>query len=318
MILNYETIIGKLTTATSISKEEIENKINNKLKEFNELISREGAAHMVANELNVKLFDSSPKTLKIKDIEAGLNSITILARIIAVNEIRSYKKNNREGRIASFLIGDETGTSRLVIWDENLINESVKLKEGDIVKVMNSYSKENNGYKELHLGNKAQLKINPENETIGEIKITVLSKRKNISDLKENEFVEVFGYFVQIFEPKFYNACPVCNKKMIQENESLICAEHGSLTPKKIPILNAFIDDGTANIRVVLFRDLAEKLIGNEPYNFEDIKKNVLGKQYAIKGKVNKNEMFSRIELMANSLEEPSPEKIISELEIPN
>ena len=318
MILNYDTIINRITVETSFTKQEIENKISQKLKDFQDLISKEGAAHMVANELNIKLFDSSPKELKITNLSHGLNSINILARIIAINDIKTYKKDNREGRIASFFIGDETGTTRLVIWDENLINESTKFKEGDIIKILNAYSKENNGYKELHLGNKAQIQLNPPNETVGEIKINATSKRKDIADLKENEFAEVLGYIVQAFEPKFYNACPVCNKKLLPQDDKFTCIEHNLVDPKKVLIFNAFVDDGSSNIRVVFFRDVAEKLIGKEPSTFEDIKKNILGKQFLIKGKVNKNEMFYRIELMANSVEDPQPEKIIEELELKN
>ncbi len=315
MNISYETIISKIITSTSLPKEQIELKINQKLKDLQDLISREGAAHIVANELNVKLFDSVPKYLKIKDITPGLNSVTLTARIITINETRSYKKNNREGRIGSILMGDETGTMRLVIWDQNLINEIPKLKEGDILKVLNAYSKENNGYKELHLGSKSQWNLNPPNETIGEIKINMTSKRKELSEVKQNEFVEVLGYIVQVFEPKFYNACPVCNKKVMQTDEKFICREHGAITANKVPILNIFLDDGTGNIRAVLFRDLAEKVLGKEPYNFEEIKKSVLGKQFSIKGKINKNEMFDRLELMATSLEEPDPMKLVAQLE---
>src|SRR3990167_4062846 len=205
MILNYDTIINRITVETSFTKQEIENKISQKLKDFQDLISKEGAAHMVANELNI--------------------------------------------------------------------------------------------------GNKAQIQLNPPNETVGEIKINATSKRKDIADLKENEFAEVLGYIVQAFEPKFYNACPVCNKKLLPQDDKFTCIEHNLVDPKKVLIFNAFVDDGSSNIRVVFFRDVAEKLIGKEPSTFEDIKKNILGKQFLIKGKVNKNEMFSRIELMANSVE---------------
>ncbi len=315
MILSYETIISRIIAATSLPKIEIEAKIDQKLKELQDLISKEGAAHIVANELNVKLFDSAPKSLQIKDLAQGLNSINLLARVLTINEIRSYKKNNREGRIASLLSGDETGTVRVVVWDEKLIEEFKNIKEGDIIKIVNAYSKENNGYKELHLGSKSVLLINPPNETIGEVKITVMSKKKDIKDIKENEFVEIHAFVVQIFEPKSYNACPVCNKKVVEQDSKFVCAEHGNVQAKKIPIINIFVDDGTGNIRAVLFRDLAEKLIGKDNTNFEAIKKEILGKQCAFKGKVNKNQLFDRTELIVNSIEDLDPAKLAEQLE---
>ena len=47
----------------------------------------------------------------------------------------------------------------------------------------------------------------------------------------------------------------------------------------------------------------------------EDIKKEVLGKQLILKGKVNNNEMFNRIELVVNNIEEPKPEDMIAEMQ---
>lgn len=315
MILDYNTILNKIIDTTGLSKQDIEDKINQKLKELQDLISREGAAHIVANELNVKLFDGTNKVLKIKEVQAGMNSVNVVGKIVNINEIRTFQKNNRQGRIGSMLIGDETGTVRLVVWDEKLIGLIKDMKEGDILKINNAYSKQNNnGFKELHLGSKSQLLINPENETINEVKLSTPSKRKQIIDLNEEEFVEVFGTVVQIFEPKHYNSCPVCSKKVFPQGETFNCQEHGSVPPKQVPIVNIFFDDGTGNLRAVLFRDQASKLIANKT-NFEDIKKEVLGKQLILRGKVTKNEMFNRIELVVNNLEEPAPEALITQIE---
>ncbi len=314
MILGYNTIINKIVETTGLSKQDIEEKINKKLIELQDLISKEGAAHIVANELNVKLFDGTNKTLKIKQVEVGLNSVNVLGKVINVNEIKSFQKKDKQGRIGSLFMGDETGSIRIVIWDEKLIDLTKEIKEGDIVKVNNAYSKQNNnGFKELHLGSKSQLIINPENETIGEVKLNT-TKRKQIKDLNEEEFVEILGTVVQIFEPKHYNACPVCNRKVFQQGEIFNCQEHGNVPPKQVPIVNIFFDDGTGNIRAVLFRDQATKLLSNKE-NFEDIKKEVLGKQLLLRGKVTKNEMFNRIELVVNNLEEPKPEALIAEIE---
>jgi len=314
MILGYETIIAKVIQDTGLPRKEIEEKVEQKLKELQGLISKEGAAHIVANSLNVKLFDATSKNLKVNNLQSGLNSVNVTVRILNIYEIRNFSKNNQERRVANILVGDETGTTKVVIWDENLINEVPKLKEGDILKVLNAQARENNGNIELHLGNKSQLKINPENESVGEIKITATSKKKFIKDIKENEFVEICGHLVQIFEPRYYNACPVCNKKTLEQNGHFSCMEHNIITPNKVPIVNIILDDSTDNVRIVLFRDIAEKLIGKNQ-DFQIVQKNVLGKSLTVKGKVNKNEMFQRVELMANSIEETNPEDILKGLE---
>ena len=316
MILDYETIIKKIVDSASVSRIEVEEKIKKKLSDLQDLISKEGAAHIIANELNVKLFDTiSTKNLKINQIQVGINSINLVGKVVTVYDVKSFQKNDKQGRIGSMLVGDETGTIRVVIWDENLISLMKDIKEGNIIKINNSYSKQNNnGFKELHLGNRSQIILSPENETIGEIKIGSSMKKKVISELTEEGNVEVLGTIVQIFEPKYYNSCPVCNKKVMPQEDTFNCQEHGKVQPKPTPILNIYLDDGTGNIRAVLFRDQASKIINGKTL-FEEIKKENLGKQLILRGKVTNNTMFSRFELVVNSIEEPKPEEILAELE---
>ena len=52
-----ENIIEKIKQNTSLSEADINAKIDDKLKQLSGLISKEGAAHIIANELGVKLFE---------------------------------------------------------------------------------------------------------------------------------------------------------------------------------------------------------------------------------------------------------------------
>ena len=62
----YNDIVQKISETANISSEEIETKVNAKLKQLSGLISKEGAAHIIANELGVKLFENTSGKLKIK------------------------------------------------------------------------------------------------------------------------------------------------------------------------------------------------------------------------------------------------------------
>ena len=315
---SYDLIVSKIAEATKLSLGDIEKKVAAKLAELQDLISREGAAHIVANELGVQLFDSAPKVLKIKDISPGMNAVTLTGKILNIYEPRTFTSGQRTGRVANLILGDETGSIKVVFWDENLISEFSKLKEGDVLKIKNAYAKQNNTFSEVHLGSKAQILINPENEIISEVRTTSARpplQRKKVSELVENEFAEVFVTIVQVFEPKFYNACPVCNKKVFPQDAAFNCQEHGLVNAKQIPIFNMFFDDGSGNIRAIFFREHAEKLIGSPVRPFEEIKRTVGGKQLVLKGKVNKNTMFNRIEFVVSSLEEADPAKLIAEME---
>lgn len=310
---SYDEILNKIVSETSIPKQDIENRIDNKLKDLQDLISKEGAAYIIANELKVKLFDSLPKTLKIENILPGMSSITVTGKVITINETREFKNTMRSGRVASIVIGDETGTVRVAIWDTNLIDQLKDLKESDIIKINNAYSKENRGFNELHVGNRSELIINPENEKIETVKVQLRTNRKNIKDLKEFDFAEIIGTVVQIFEPRYYTACPECNKKVTPINDAYKCEQHNLVQPKQIPILNMFFDDGTGNIRTVCFRDQAEKLINNET-NFNVLKENVLGRQLKLQGKVVKNDLFDRTEFVINHLEDLNPEELLKDI----
>ena len=308
--LRYEQILEKIQDSSKKPRLEIENLIEKKQKQLSDLISKEGAAHIIANELNVKLYDNIQKRYRINDLISGMNSIEVLVRISQIYGIRGFNKNGREGKVANLLIGDETGACRAVIWDEKIISklEKNEIKENDAVLIKNAYIRENNGFREIHLGSRAEIEVSKEDVKFsGERQVEV----KKISSLNPNEFASIEGTIVQVFEPRFYNACPECRKKIDEANN---CKDHGKVIPKEIPIVNIYIDDGTENIRAVLFNENANSLVSSietlkKPDDFRD---EILGKQVKATGKVVNNEMFQRNEFIVNSLEEIKPEEILS------
>lgn len=319
--LTYEQIIEKIQKEKSLSLSEIDIKVKAKLKELSDLISKEGAAYIVANELGVKIFeDFGKKTLKINQLVSGMGSLNIVGKVVDIYDVREFNTNNRKGKVASFLIGDETGTSRVVLWDTNHIKE---IEDGNIVKdkvikIRNAYVKENNGFKEIHLGNRGSINLNPE-EKIDEVKLGYVHEiiNKKIKDLNPGDFSSISGTIVQAFEPRFYDACEECWKKV---NENLKCEMHPDAVSSKMPVFNFYLDDGTDNIRLVAFRDNAHKLINNihelreNPALFEEARVNLLGSQYVFTGKVTKNEAFDRKEFVVNSIEQINPEEVAQEI----
>lgn len=325
--ISYEEIVDKIKKEANISEKEIEERIQKKLKQLSGLISREGAAHIIANELNVKVFsDITKKKYKVNEIVDGLRNVNITAKVVKNYGVREFSNDRRTGKVGSILVGDETGVIRLVFWDELHLSKFDDIKENDVLKVKSGYSRENQGFKEIHLNGKSALVINPEDETIGEVARPQERRelfKKKISELSENEFVEVNGTVVQLFEPRFYDACPECNKKVSLDGEKYNCLAHGHVVSKKVPILNLFFDDGSENIRVVLFRELVPKLLDVSedelnnltPEKFEDLRNKTLGKQLKIAGRVSKNDMFSRLEFNASSIIELDPVQLAKELE---
>ena len=210
----YEEIILKINEKTNMSVAEIEDRIEKKLKQLSGLISREGAAHIVANELGVKIFEPLSGKLQIKNILTGMRDVETIGKVLQVSDTREFMRNDAVSKVASMLIGDETGTIRVVMWGSQADNAAA-LGSNDIVKIIGGYVRDNNGRKEIHLNDRSQLLINPKGEIINDVNIEFKTRnRKEIKELNENDNeAELLGTIVQIFDLKFYEICPKCSKR---------------------------------------------------------------------------------------------------------
>lgn len=316
-------IIAKIKEEKGLSEAEINSRIDAKLDQLSGLISKEGAAHIVANELGIKVMETGK--LKIKNVLVGMRSVDTVGKVTKLFDIRDFKTENREGRVGSLIIGDETGTIRIVCWGSQA-DKIRELKEGDIVRVQNGYVRENNAQKEIHLNDRSRLIINPPDEKIGEVRQNT-RERKKINELKEtDQNVELLGTIVQSFEPRFFEVCSVCNKKLKQTEAGLACDEHRIVEPKYSYVFNVVLDDGSDSIRVVCFKNQAENLLGKSendilqlkenPEMFESLKNELLGQMVKVIGRVSKNQMFDRMEFIAQLVfTNPNPEEEIKRLQ---
>lgn len=319
-------IIAKIKDKGGISEDEINERINTKLEQLSGLISREGAAHIVANELGIKLFDASGGRLQIKNILAGMRNVETVGKVQQIFDVREFTtQSGRKGKVSSMVIGDETGVIRLVFWGD-VADYVKKVKEGDIVKIENGYVRENQGRKEVHLNDRCRFYVNPEGEQVGEVKARAVV-RKQIKDLNEGDTdVELLGTIVQVFEPRFFEVCPECGKRARLREDAFFCDEHGKVTPDYSYVMNIFLDDGTENIRCVFFRNQANKLLQKEgadvlryredPSSFEAVKNELLGNIIKVGGRVVRNQMFDRLEFMTQIvILNPDPEEEIKKIE---
>ncbi|MEM4336426.1 MAG: DUF2240 family protein [Candidatus Woesearchaeota archaeon] len=304
--LSYEKIVEIIKEKSGLSEEEITKRINEKISQLSDLVSKEGAAHIVANQLGISLI-SVEKKIKIHDLNPGMRGVEVVGRVVKKFELREFNVNERIGKVASFFIGDETGTIRVALWGE--IAETLRsIQEGDIVKIKNGYVKLNNNFKELHLGDKSLLLINPEGETIKEIKRRF--DKKYLCEVNEGDNVEIIGTIVQIFDPRFFELCPECMKRARQKEEGFFCEIHGKIeNPKHSYVFNIVVDDGTDNIRVILYKQQAERVLQreeNEILSAKDdnlkmdiIKSEIFGKTIKVCGLIKQNQFFDRKELIA-------------------
>jgi replication factor A1 len=306
---NYQQLLELISQNSGISVEEIERKIEAKQAKLAGLISREGAAQVIAAELNIS-FDKH--TIKLSHIVPGMRKINVIGKIVQMYPIREYNKNGRAGRVGSFILADDTSNMRVVLWDENHIDliADGKLFSDCVVEIANAGVR--NG--ELHLTSFSE--INPSDKMIERVVLEKPMLQKLIYQFNPGEQVSTRGFIVQMFEPRFFEVCPECRKKVSELND---CSEHGKVLPERRALLNFVIDDGSDSIRAVLFADQIEKIMSMDQLEnaelFSQKKKNLLGKEMIFSGNVRRNAMFNNKEFIVNDIKEIDIDELIAELE---
>ena len=313
-----EEIIAKIKDKSGLDESSIKQKITKKMEELSGLISEQGAAHIIANELGVKIFEAVSGKLKIKNILPGMRSVDTEGRVIAAYPVKEFKTESREGKVGNFILGDDTGTIRVTLWNDITDNLS-KIKAGDIVKIKSAYVRENQGRKEIHLGEKGALQINPPGVAIEEFK----EVRKKIAELKEgDQRIELLGTIVQVFNPTYYEVCPECRKRAKSESGAYLCPEHGKVEPDSSYVINVLLDDGSGSMRVACFGKQADSLIENllamkdKPELFETAKSDLLGSIVKITGSARKNNLSGALDFIARNIDlSPDPEEELKQME---
>ena len=308
---NYSQLVDRIAKASGKTTDDIHRLVEAKRAKLSGLISREGAAQIVASELNIN-FDK--EKVKIGEIVEGIKKVNVIGKIIEMNPVREYKKENRQGKIGSFLLADETGNIRVVLWDTNHISliEKNEIKNGDIVEINNSSLRNN----ELHLTGFSDIKKS------GEVFASVQTERqiaiKKISEFGIGGNFKTRAIVVQAFEPKFFHVCPECNTRTIEETDGHRCTTHGKIIPKKRVLMSIVVDDGFGNIRAVLFSEQLAKIGLNEdmePEDFYEKRKELVGKEAFFSGNVRQNKLFNNQELFVSDIEDINIEKLIEQLE---
>ena len=304
-----QDIVDRIREKTGLSEYEIMQKVDDKQKQLSGLISKDGAAHIIANELGIKLIEHGAR-LKIKSIYPDMRSVETVGRVMNIFEPREFvRQDNTPGKVASMTIGDETGQIRVVGWGSNA-DRMHSIKADDIVQIISGYVRENRGFKEIHLNDNARIVINPEGETVGEVKQREKAVRKKVNLLAEGEEnIEILGTVIQVFDIKFFEVCPDCGKRLRQDTDGWYCGVHRKVLPAYSCVLNLVFDDGTGNIRVVFFRNQVERLLAKNseqvlayrqnPDGFEEVKSALLGEMFRIVGKTKRNDFFDRVEFTA-------------------
>lgn len=319
-----EELVERIAEEGNSGKEEVMKRIEQKEEEYSGLISKEGAAHIVAKEEGIDLVEGKGGALDIGNIVSGMNSVTVTGKIQQIFDTREFETENGKGKVANVILADETGSVRLSLWNEEVerLIEEGKIEEGQVIEIENGYVKEDNrGNPELRLGRSGKIKKSEEEIDVESGGETQSKGRVKVEDLSPGVRGKIRGTILNVFANKpFYKTCPECGKRVEDE-----CEEHNKSEVNLA--LSAVVDDGTDSIRSVFFQEQAENLIGIETEKawemtnegssmdeFSDKCDQILGKEIILEGRVQMNDFSGRPEFIVNSLEDVEPEKEAKEI----
>jgi ssDNA-binding replication factor A large subunit len=310
---NYELLIERIAKSAKLEKAEVERKVEAKKAKLSGLISKEGAAQIIAAELGINFEDQD---LKVSELMTGMRKVNIIGKVVNIFPVREFEKNDRKGKVSNFILADETGSTRVVLWDINHIAliEDETIKVGDTVEIKNGSTRDS----EIHLSGFSEIKKS--SIKMDDVKEAPVATEVNLNEVRQGQNVKTRGIVVQVFQPRFYHVCPTCNKKVVAgEDEKYKCAEHGIVEKKDKAILNFVLDDGIESMRVVMFSDQIGQVVPEEDLKDEAkataFRDDFLGTEIYLNGRVNRNQLFNNLEIVASGIERVDVEKLIEKLD---
>lgn len=190
MSLKLADIVDLIVTKSGKSKEEVARLIEAKKKELDGYVTDEGAASLVARELDLDLFEKqlSPELkLSIRDLVAGMSGVTLNLRVLRIFPLRTFtRKQGGEGKVASLMGADATGSIRVTFWDTHTKPiEDREIDEGDVIRVINGRVRTGlRDQLEIHLGAGSRMMANPPDIDLQELPNAAVAPVK-ISSLRE-------------------------------------------------------------------------------------------------------------------------------------
>jgi len=156
-----------LLVRRDLSREDVLKKILDKKHSAQDYFLDEVAARLVASELGVEIPSSDEEFqphVAIKDLISGLNDVTVVGRVIFAYPVQSFSRSDlTEGKVASLLLADKSGSIRLVLWNDKIdLLEKGEVREGNIARVLHGYVREGmDGKLELHVGQRGDVQVTP-------------------------------------------------------------------------------------------------------------------------------------------------------------
>lgn len=326
--MEVEDLIEKVVEESELSEDDLKEKIDEKMDEFEGLVSEEGAVHLVAKEHGIELAEEASEDLKIENIVPDMRKVVVKGRVLNVSDMNTFERDDDEedGRVQNILLGDDTGTIRVTLWDDQTeIAENVD--EGDVIEMAGCYTVEDDrGNAELRLGDSATVKMADDQEQFEDIESEASTTEVAVSEINtEGSSYRTKGMIMQVYTSNpFYRVDPDTGDTVREDDDGNYVTDDGEEIeePEGRLAVSAVIDDGTENIRCVFFGEQAREMLDVDEETekdmdveaVEDAAEKVRGKEVEVEGRTRYNDYFGRIELLVNEMNEIEAEDEIENM----
>ena len=124
MVLFHYALVDDLITT-----EEFQRRVDAKIEDCGDLVDEPTAAMMVIGELG-------RQHVKIKGLSGKSSLFSFFGKVVDKTEPKEFDRADGEkGWVATLLLGDETGTTRVVLWDEKA-GAAVDVAIGDVLEII--------------------------------------------------------------------------------------------------------------------------------------------------------------------------------------
>jgi ssDNA-binding replication factor A large subunit len=154
-----------LSKRPDLSQDQVLALIEEKKKEGRGLLSDEGAARLVAEELLVQTRGTELGRMRVKDLVSGLNDVSISGRVLLAWPPQQFqRRDGTPGRVIRLVLVDKTGRVRCALWDKHVdVLSRTGNMQGRILRIGHAYTRQGlAGDTEVHAGDRASIEIDPQ------------------------------------------------------------------------------------------------------------------------------------------------------------
>lgn len=284
------------------------------------------ATEIEINPAGVEVVGPRTHLVKLGELEANVDYIEAVGRVVEVSDKREFTRSDgSKGRVASIVIGDESGSARVSLWQDQA-DKVDQISVGDTVRLVDAYTTVGLfGQPELQLGRQGQIEINPGVELPQLAAIEATGRGEERLDIakidKDGVKVQVRGTVIQVFHRRpIFDVCPNCGRSIQGAEASVTCEGCGkAITPEHRAVVSLMLDDGTGSMRVALFGDAAERLLGQSSQQIHEAirgrpdlgefysGRNLVGRELIVTGNVRRDKYYDQFELRGSDVQVPDP-----------